>query len=99
MFFMNTAQGICLTCQHRSDCQHLQENARLGSPIWECEEFEVTETLSEPSGVEKAGESVLPTEFKSIQGRDLGLCVNCDRRQTCGLPVAAGGVWHCEEYE
>ena len=28
-----------------------------------------------------------------------GLCVNCENRDTCTLPKAEGGVWHCEEYE
>jgi hypothetical protein len=27
-----------------------------------------------------------------------GLCVNCAYRDTCLLPRAEGGVWHCEEY-
>lgn len=27
-----------------------------------------------------------------------GLCINCANRETCLLPRAEGGVWHCEEY-
>lgn len=27
-----------------------------------------------------------------------GLCVNCAYRDTCLLPRAEGGVWHCEKY-
>lgn len=32
-------------------------------------------------------------------GRDAGLCLNCDHRTDCALPITAGGVWFCEEYE
>ena len=28
-----------------------------------------------------------------------GLCLNCNKRQSCHLPKQASGVWHCEEYE
>ena len=28
----------------------------------------------------------------------LGLCVNCENRDTCKLRKPEGGVWHCEEY-
>lgn len=32
-------------------------------------------------------------------GRLRGLCKNCKRRETCGLPRPEGGVWRCEHYE
>jgi DNA-binding NtrC family response regulator len=28
----------------------------------------------------------------------LGLCSNCDNRETCAYPKPEGGVWRCEEY-
>lgn len=28
----------------------------------------------------------------------IGLCLNCEHRDTCTLPRLEGGVWHCEEY-
>jgi hypothetical protein len=28
----------------------------------------------------------------------LGLCSNCDNRETCTYPKPEGGVWRCEEY-
>jgi len=31
-------------------------------------------------------------------GPFLGLCVNCEDRETCVYPKPDGGVWHCEEY-
>jgi len=31
-------------------------------------------------------------------GPFLGLCVNCEDRETCIYPKPEGGVWRCEEY-
>lgn len=27
-----------------------------------------------------------------------GLCMNCNRVDSCGLPGKHTGIWHCEEY-
>ena len=29
----------------------------------------------------------------------MGLCMNCELRETCQLQKAPGGVWFCDEYE
>jgi len=44
---------------------------------------------SDRAGAEvRAGDSKEPS----------GLCATCAKRDTCLLPQAEGGVWHCEEY-
>lgn len=57
-----------------------------------------------PSGFRKDDRdqvlSELPSSKRSAKeaGDYKGLCMNCTNRETCLLPKAEGGVWHCEEY-
>jgi len=32
-------EGICCTCEYRSDCQILRRSQAKGKVIWHCEEF------------------------------------------------------------
>jgi hypothetical protein len=38
-----------------------------------------------------------PEQEKSTEQK--GLCRNCKKQKTCGLPRPEGGVWRCEDYE
>jgi hypothetical protein len=57
-----------------------------------------------PSELRKRDRIQSPTNRRGSKGRSSdggdykGLCVNCANRETCLLPKAEGGVWHCEEY-
>ncbi|HTS66225.1 MAG TPA: hypothetical protein VMS37_25420 [Verrucomicrobiae bacterium] len=45
--------------------------------------------------------SVRPRAYSDNGGHStkfLGLCSNCDNRETCVYPKPEGGVWRCEEY-
>ncbi len=46
---------------------------------------------------ERSSQSSKPG-IEAISGRMKGLCINCDNRASCLLPIVEGGVWHCEEY-
>ena len=85
-----TNQGICSTCNHLGDCEHYRCSDQ---PIWFCEDFDNTiQVKSDPS--DKAVTSPPPI----IENGYMGLCVNCDHRESCINAQKPGGVWHCEEY-
>jgi hypothetical protein len=94
--------AICQTCIHVSECAHYQQCQRLGQSIQHCENFDDKPVLS------MVGETAIPREGRApespepgvvfVSGRMKGLCINCDRRTSCGYPIRDGGVWHCEDY-
>ena len=76
----------CSACAHYTNC-----SLRLGSSklIIQCEYFE-----------DKSDVVPVQQETDSIEGLiSKGLCSNCAKVKTCGLPKCFSGVWHCEEYE
>ncbi len=93
---------ICQTCNHVSECAHYQHCQSQGKAILHCENFDdrpvlrvvendilhETEHIPEPS----------KTSIPYVQGRMKGLCINCEKRDSCHYPIRDGGVWHCEEY-
>lgn len=86
-----TATGICTSCIHASTCLY-QKAAK--HPIWFCEMFESEFGKAlKPEKHTKVSSPEIP-----LQTRLPGLCANCEKRETCTLPKAEGGVWHCEEY-
>jgi len=94
--------NICQTCIHVSECAHYQHCQEQGKAIFHCENFDdkpvlhvieneivhETEQISEPAN----------TSVLYVQGRMKGLCINCEKRDSCKYPIRDGGVWHCEEY-
>ncbi len=93
---------ICQTCIYESECVHYQNCKIMCKPIWFCENFD-NETSSqvgenkEISSEEPSSQSSNPG-IEAIPGRMKGLCINCDNRTSCMMPIRNGGVWHCEEY-
>ena len=90
---------ICGTCMHRSYCLSLQNGLRTQRPIWDCNEYEHNDSdeisASQLYRVQAKGDNSLEElDREHIKG----LCLNCDIRNSCMLPIAKGGVWHCEEY-
>lgn len=87
--------GLCATCNNASTCVY--RKARGFDALF-CEMFdgsappEGNRRRNAASIVEMAPDSAAP-------GKRKGLCVNCRNRETCTLPGAEEGVWHCEEYE
>jgi hypothetical protein len=93
---------ICQTCIHVSECVHYQQRRHQGESILHCENFDDRPVFHVMEGktLETARPSGKPSTAGTayIRGRMKGLCVNCERRGSCGFPIRDAGVWHCEEY-
>ncbi len=86
--------GLCANCVHATDCRYRQTAQQ---PLLYCEEHEVAGSRGNAS----AAGATPKKDDRERSLRDaavLGLCANCDHRDTCTLPRPEGGVWHCEEY-
>ena len=88
--------SLCSTCKNALSCTFPRDPDK---PAVYCEEFEI----EEPPPIRIAEEErPKATEPYVAEGRDstrfIGLCSDCENRQTCVFPEPEGGVWHCEEY-
>lgn len=90
---VNPALGLCATCSRAAECNL---RAKLEPPVLYCEEFD--DTLEAASAPEPQLETLPATAALSVSPLK-GLCANCVHRDTCTLPKAEMGVWHCEEYQ
>ena len=90
----SSRRGLCMTCRHALYCTFLRDG---DCPVHQCEEFEVEPDPIMEHLVVPATENAHPDSDN--EKRLLGLCSNCDLRDTCKFPMPEGGVWHCEEYE
>jgi len=82
---------LCMTCVQAPTCKRRSSHEK---EIWYCEEFDDhTPKMSSLKIVEDE-----KREGEKIEGRDLGLCLNCDNRNSCTHPILEGGIWHCENY-
>jgi hypothetical protein len=88
--------GLCCNCRNAGDCT-FRKGRKTPAPY--CEEFSI-DILPAEKPTEK--EAPLPTCSADGDARIpwnlLGLCGNCDNRETCLYPKPEGGIWHCEEY-
>ncbi len=80
--------GLCATCENTPACVYLK--AQNGVVMY-CEEYHCEPNMQsnptpEPSPV-----------VEIVQAK--GLCVNCEKRETCKYTIPEEGIWHCEEYE
>ena len=95
------AEGLCSTCKHKLNCTF---PSNLSGPRLYCEEFECegASDVGEGIGILTTQKIELLTESRAVKkdtGKYMGLCVNCENRESCTLPKPAGGVWYCEEYQ
>jgi hypothetical protein len=94
--------SICQTCVYQSECVHCRNCRIMGKPVLFCENFDNRKLLqvSENEGIysEERSSQFSKPGIELIPGRMKGLCMNCDNRRACRLPIREGGVWHCEEY-
>ncbi len=102
MYSQAKSIDICQTCNHVSDCAHYQHCQNQGKAIFHCENFDDKPVLYVVEDkilhhMELHSESS-KTSISYVQGRMKGLCINCERRDSCGFPIRDGGVWLCEEY-
>ncbi len=93
--------SICQTCNHVSECTHYQKCQNEGKAIFQCENFDnkpVLHIVENKLLHEDTLSKLTKTSVSYIQGRMKGLCINCEKRVSCGYPIRDGGIWHCEEY-
>jgi len=88
--------GLCMSCRHASSCTFPRDPAK---PAFYCEEFEI-ETKVSIIPPEKAQSFSIDSSAAKEKGstKFIGLCSDCEGRQTCTFSKSEGGVWHCEEY-
>jgi hypothetical protein len=90
-------RGLCSTCKHAPTCTFPGDVQR---PAFYCEEFEIE--IAPATKTSEASTSLLTTS-SIVAAEDsaglIGLCSDCESRQTCVFPKPEGGIWHCEEYQ
>ncbi|UCF06265.1 MAG: hypothetical protein JSV33_04355 [bacterium] len=93
--------GLCINCKHYPECTFC---GSPGKPKQFCEEFECMGASCSESGADMAvvrDEPVVPSREPDTIGQDIklmGLCVNCEYRESCCHTKTNGGIWFCEEY-
>jgi len=104
--------GLCMSCRNASSCTFPRDPAKPAFYCEDFEiETKVSIIPPEeerPLAIDSSAEEKDSTEFipsrlyhKASCGRRagfIGLCSDCEGRQTCAFPKPEGGVWHCEEY-
>ena len=86
---------LCTTCNDTNLCK---PNSRR--PVLFCEEFDDYQPLPEKESISETDsktKTVINSEIEEY--KFLGLCINCDFRESCPLAKTEGGIWHCEEYK
>ena len=93
--------GLCVNCKHSTACTFCGSS---DNPKQFCEEYECMGASCseiEPDIVVVSSEPVTTSEVVTSEQNGctyLGLCVNCDNRESCCHTAHAGGIWYCEEY-
>lgn len=82
--------GLCSTCNSSPICTR---RAGMKLPVLFCEEFD-------DSAPRLPNRRKVPASSQEdvVLDTALGLCCNCENRDSCTLCHSPGGVWHCEEY-
>jgi len=92
--------GLCATCRNASGCTFPRDSRR---PVLLCDEYEPVASALKSDGCKGKPQSNAPICRPQLKDDDswkrMGLCVNCEGRDTCTFPKPEGGVWHCEEYQ
>ncbi len=90
-------RGLCSNCKNASSCTFPRDPDK---PAFYCEEFEIEKPSPTRTTREEKPQAAKPhvTEGKDST-KFIGLCSDCENRQTCVFPKPEGGVWHCEEYQ
>jgi len=90
-------RGLCSTCKHAPNCTFPSDVQR---PAFYCEEFEIDIAPSRKTSEDRASQSTASSIAVAEETSELiGLCNDCESRQTCVFPKPEGGIWHCEEYQ
>ena len=91
--------GLCSTCVGAETCTYPRD---LSRPVLQCEEFEGIEAgprRNHDVAISVPVHARVSTRVEAdTAGPIMGLCSNCECRETCVYPKREGGVWRCEEY-
>jgi len=93
MYSRSEARGVCAVCEHELDCIYRTNSNGMAL---ECAEFQMP--LPRPADPPVSFSPRTPSNNGRGSTGFLGLCSNCDHRETCIYPKPEGGVWRCEEY-
>ena len=92
----NGFTGLCSTCDNAPACTFPRQANR---PVRQCEEFSGGKGQRQRSALEgTAVSSAGFTPKEENPGPGVGLCRNCEERESCAFPKPDGGIWRCEEY-
>jgi len=83
--------GLCVNCLHAPECGYFNKDLK---PVIFCEEF----CYEEGCQVMNAQQIKTPEKPGAQEYGCMGLCVNCENRDTCKLNRGKSSVWYCEEY-
>jgi len=88
------AISVCSNCASQEECSVL---VQATAPILQCEMYQCC-SLPRPDslGNERIVQDAKP---ESDDVHLLGLCANCENRQSCKWPKPVSGIWHCEDYK
>jgi hypothetical protein len=94
-------QGICVSCNYRSECLSLRNSLIEDKPVLQCEEFD--DSADKTNGSQK--KTIPNANIENLENIDVvkllkarGLCINCDDNGTCKFPYFGNAVIYCEEY-
>jgi len=88
--------GLCSTCKNVSSCTFPRDPDKQ---LINCEEFEIETTSSlKPPAKELPTTSLRRAAKDKDSTKFIGLCGDCENRQTCTFPKPEGGIWRCGEY-
>ena len=95
------SEGICVTCNQRSQCLSFKNSMKEGRPVLYCEEFETSGMKMVGRKQKEAPDTeVIKNEdgdaAKSLNAR--GLCINCVDNKICKFPGFYQDVIFCQEY-
>ena len=89
-------RGLCSTCKHAPTCTFPRDPQGVA---FYCEGFEIEGTPAKKNVGEIAPQSTASFAVAEDSAGLVGLCGDCENRQTCIFPRPEGGIWHCEEYQ
>ena len=94
---MSFTYNLCGLCENDKHCTfpHL-----TGRPSLHCGEFVSFSRPQKPKPTEtfRTSSDKKVYSVREEEGKKMGLCRTCDKRENCTFPRAEGGVWHCEEF-
>jgi len=95
-----TYRGICEICDNEQTCLYKKDPKH---PVLYCNEFKVSPLVMSSYSFQdtfvtmNTKENERASRYEEVEYK--GLCMNCEKRNTCTYPKPEGGVWSCEEYE